>query len=579
MTEPTRLEQRLLAAQLRLIIGESAQGVAGPLLLGAISAFLLWNRVPRLPLVLTLLALFVTQAVWVAFYRRFRRLGIEDHDAPHWARQAFVQTLAHGLCWGAYSLVAFPASATYQSLLVAFMYGLVAGGVVVDGPHFRTFVAFALPTLLPVIARCFVEGTTVSIASGAAGLVGLGQSLFAAHGSSRVNQQAILARFENQDLLEELSRQKEQAFLDRSRAEAANQEKSRFLAAASHDLRQPMHALRLFASAALGAGSDAEKRQIIEGIDASVSSLSALFDSLLEVSRLDAGALEPRLASLRLRPWLTELVAEHASAADEKRVRLRLRASDLIVRTDAVLLGRLLRNLLSNALRYTEQGGVLVACRRRGNKVRLEVWDTGVGIAPELQAQVFDEFFQIGNPERDRRHGVGLGLSIVARIAALLGYRVELSSRVGKGSRFAVELPAHDAPESEKPLRTLSADGALLGLLVVVIDDEPEILAAMSLWLRQYGCHVVAAESLARAQELLRASGDTPELLITDYRLRDGETGLGAARALREEHGATLPVLVVTGDSTVDVSSANLKLLKKPVGREQLEQAMLELCE
>ncbi|MDF3069558.1 MAG: His Kinase phosphoacceptor domain protein 1 [Polyangiaceae bacterium] len=577
MNEAPRQELRLLAAQLRTIIGESPQGVAAPALLGAISAALVWQSAPRVPLVATLSCLFVTLAGWVLFYRHFKRVGIEDRDAERWARRAFWKTLAHGLCWGAYSLVAFPANPTYQSLLVAFMYGLVAGGVVVDGPHFKTFVAFAVPTLLPVVVRCFVEGTTVSIASGAAGLVGLGQSLFAALSSSRVNEQAILARFENEALLEEVEKQREQALEARSRAEAASREKSRFLAAASHDLRQPMHALRLFASAALGSKSDAERRQIVERIDASVGSLSALFDSLLEVSRLDAGALEPRLATVRLQALLGELVTEHASAAQQKGLALRLHARDLNVRTDAVLLGRLLRNLLSNALRYTDRGGVLVACRRRGNKARLEVWDTGVGIPADLQTLVFDEFFQIGNPERDRRNGVGLGLSIVARIAALLGYAVEVASRVGKGSRFAVELPLHDAPESEKATRKLPIDGALFGVLVVVLDDEPEILTAMSLWLRQYGCHVVAAESLEQAREQLQAEGATPELLITDYRLRNGKTGMSAARELRAEYGPELPVLLVTGDSSVDISGTGLKLLKKPVAREQLEQAMLEL--
>jgi two-component system, sensor histidine kinase len=572
-----RLEQRLLAARLRLIIGESPQGVAAPALLGAISAALVWRSAPRAPLVVTLGCLSVTLATWVLFYRHFRRVGIDDRDAARWARRAFWQTLAHGLCWGAYSLVAFPANPTYQSLLVAFMYGLVAGGVVVDGPHFKIFTAFALPTLLPVVVRCFLEGTTVSIASGAAGLVGLGQSLFAAQSSSRVNAEAILARFENEALLEQLEQQKEQALEARSRAEAANREKSRFLAAASHDLRQPMHALRLFASAALGSESDGERRRIVERIDASVGSLSALFDSLLEVSRLDAGALEPRLGAVRLRLLLRELMTEHASAAQEKGLSLRLHARELTVRTDAVLLGRLLRNLLANALRYTERGGVLVACRRRGNKARVEVWDTGVGIPPELQTQVFHEFFQIGNPERDRRNGVGLGLSIVARIAALLGYGVELTSRVGKGSRFAVEFPLHDAPESQRVTRRVTTDGALFGVLVVVLDDEPEILAAMSLWLRQYGCHVVAAESLAQAREQLLTAGTTPDLLITDYRLRDGETGMNAARELRAEHGENLPVLIVTGDSSVDLAGAGLTLLKKPVAREQLEQAMLEL--
>jgi two-component system, sensor histidine kinase len=577
MSEPTELRQKLLAAQLRLIIAQSPQGVAAPALLGLISAVLLWDRAPRGPLLLTLGALFAVLGAWVLFYLHFRRVGIADRHAERWARYTFAQTLAHGLCWGGYGLVAFPAGAAYQSLLVAFMYGLVAGGVVVDGPHFKTFVAFALPTLLPVVVRCWLEGTPVSLASGAAGLVGLLQCLFAAYSAHGVNQQAILARFENHALLEELARQREQALEARSLAESANREKSRFLAAASHDLRQPMHALRLFASAALGSVNDVERREIVERIDASVGSLAALLDSLLEVSRLDAGALEPRPTNLRLAPLLAELMSEHASAAQEKRLTLRVRARDLRVRTDPVLLGRLLRNLIANALRYTEHGGVLIACRRHNDQACLEVWDTGAGIPAELQTQVFREFYQVGNPQRDRRNGVGLGLSIVARIALLLGYRLELRSRVGKGSRFRIEIPLLDEPDSVKPSRELVDETALLGLLVVVIDDEPQILDAMSRLLRQYGCHVLAAESLAHAQRLLGESAAPPDLLIADQRLGGGMTGLGAAQALRARHGAALPVLIVTGDGSVDPLLENCALLHKPVERDRLRQVMLDL--
>jgi signal transduction histidine kinase/CheY-like chemotaxis protein len=438
-----------------------------------------------------------------------------------------------------------------------------------------TFCAFAVPTLLPVVVRCFVEGTTVSIASGAAGLVGLGQALFAALSSSRLNQQAILARFENLALLDELGKQKELAEQARSRAEAASQEKSRFLAAASHDLRQPMHALRLFASAALGTHDEAERRRIVERVDASVASLSALFDALLEVSRLDSGAMKPELHTVSVRELLAELGAEMGESAREKGLTLRVRAVDAALRTDRVLLGRILRNLLSNAISYTERGGVLLAARRRGERLRLEVWDTGVGIPESLQAQVFEEFFQVGNPERDRRKGVGLGLSIVARLAALLGYRVELRSRVGQGSRFSLELPLGTDPASSKPVLTPLDESALLGALVVAIDDEPDILLALELVLKQSGALVVTAESATQALERLQALGRGPDVVISDYRLRDGETGAGAIRRLRAEYGAELPALIVTGDGAAE--AGELTTLRKPVERDELERALVRL--
>ena len=577
MTAPPPMSQRVLAERLRLIIAESPQGVAAPALLGSIAAVLLWSRTPRAPLVAALTLLFAALAWWVSFYLELRRSQLLPEDAARWARGVRVRTLAHGLAWGVYSLVLFPSEGAFQSLLVAFMYGLVAGAVVVDGPHFPTFLAFALPTLLPVILRCFAEGTAASIASGAAGLVGLVQSSYAALSSSRITSAALRARFENLELLDELGKQKELAEGARLLAEAANRGKSRFLAAASHDLRQPMHALRLFASAAKGSASDAERRQILERIDASVSSLSALFDALLDISRLDAGALEPRVSTLDLSPFLTDLLAEHQAAAQERGLSLRLRCVPARVRTDPVLLGRVLRNLLTNALTYTERGGVLLACRKRGERVRIEVWDTGVGIAQPQQAQVFEEFFQLHNSERDRRKGVGLGLSIVARISALLGYRLELASRPGKGSRFSVEMACHDAPRSERDAAPTLDDTPLIGVTVLVLDDEQEILAATVLRLKQYGCHALAAASLAEAERLLQLHGGAPDLIVSDYRLRDGDTGLEAARTLRAQHGRELPVLIVSADSSAQVSEPGMLLLQKPVEPEQLKRALLQL--
>jgi CheY-like chemotaxis protein/two-component sensor histidine kinase len=336
-----------------------------------------------------------------------------------------------------------------------------------------------------------------------------------------------------------------------------------------------MHALRLFASAALGTDDDGERRRIVEKVDASVASLSALFDALLEVSRLDSGAIQPELHTVSVKELLAELGAELGASAREKGLTLRVRAVDAALRTDPVLLGRILRNLLSNAIRYTERGKVLLAARRRGERLRLEVWDTGVGIPDSLQAQVFEEFFQVGNPERDRRKGVGLGLSIVARLTALLGYRVELRSRVGHGSRFSIELPLGTGPASSKPVLTPLDESALLGALVVAIDDEPDILLALELVLKQSGAMVVTAESAAQALERLSAIGRAPDVVVSDYRLRDGETGPGAIHRLREEYGAELPALIVTGDGAAE--TGELLTLRKPVERDELERALIQL--
>jgi signal transduction histidine kinase/CheY-like chemotaxis protein len=581
----TPLEQQVLAERVGMIIAQTPQGVAGPAALATIGAVVLWNRASPWPLALTLGALSFVLGSWLLFFRRYRRWRPEPNDIGPWVRGATLRTLAHGCCWGAYSLVAFRhGSVMHQSVDVAFMYGLVAGAVVVDGPHFPTFAAFALPTLLPVIVRCFVEGTPASVAVGSAGIVGLGHGLFAALNASRLTERSSRAGLENRALLAELERQSELAEQARRVAEAANREKSRFLAAASHDLRQPVHALSLLAAAAEQAADDAERRRIVAHMAGSVASLSALFDSLLEISRLEAGILEPELTTVSLRDVLVRLAAELAPEAEARGLRLRVRARELSVRADRILLERLLRNLLANALAYTERGGILLAARPRQDRVRIEVWDSGIGIAPEQLAHVFEPFFQIGNPERDRKKGVGLGLSIVERLAALLEARVHVTSRLGHGSRFAVELPlVRSRPRDEaKPEPAVDHDeAALVGAVVVVIDDEADVLGAVETLLRQAGCRVIAVDSARRAEELLAAAHLTPDAVLSDLRLSSNETGLSAIAFLRSHYGPGLPAALITGDTAaerlVEVSESGLPTLHKPVRPHELERLLSRL--
>jgi signal transduction histidine kinase/CheY-like chemotaxis protein len=585
-------DPRVLAEQVRMIVAQTPQGVAAPAAMALIIAAVAWDAVPRLPMVAALALLFAVQAWWLAYYLRYRRADPPATQAQAWARGMTLRAAAHGTCWGAYSLAIFPAgSATFQSLDVAFMYGLVAGAVVVDGPHLRTFLAFAVPTLVPVVVRCWLEGTVTSAAAGAAGLVGLAQSVFAARHAAGLTETAIRARFENQDLLVAVQRQREAADGARAEAEAANLGKSRFLAAASHDLRQPMHALGLLAAAAARAGSDAERRRIVGTLAASVDSLAALFDSLLEVSRLDAGTLQPRLATVPVAGLLRGLEAEFAPEARARNLALRLHCQDVCVRSDPLLLERILRNLIANALRYTPRGGVLLACRRRGGVARLEVWDTGIGIEPHQQALVFEAFHQVGNPERDRRNGVGLGLAIVKRLAGLLGHRLRLDSRLGRGSRFGIDVPlAPAAPgtQSHPPAAEDFLPGAeallpgaealLPGAVVALIDDDAAIVEAMGLVLRQSGCVVVAGASGAELVDRLRADGVEPDVVLADHRLRAGELGTQAIALVRAFLGRPVPAVVITGDTApgqfAAIRAEGFDVLAKPVSADALHRAL-----
>jgi len=363
-------------------------------------------------------------------------------------------------------------------------------------------------------------------------------------------------------------------------AERANQAKSRFLAAASHDLRQPLQALNMFV-AALGATSlDARSREIIGAIEDSLHATNDLLDSLLDVSRLEAGVLQVNRRRLAIIDLLDRMEAEFAEPAREKGLKLRVVPSSAVVQTDPTLLDRILRNLTANAVRYTERGRVLIGCRRRGTMLRIEVRDTGIGIpASKLQA-VFEEFYQIGNPERDRTRGLGLGLAIVDRIADLLGHRVDVWSQPGRGSLFSIAVPLAEpsaSPDDRAPMRRGRLDGAV----IVAIDDEPAQLHAMTLLFRQWGCDVLAAHSAEEAITRLAASSRRPDAIVADYRLRDDRTGAEAIIALRDVMHAPIPGVILTGDTEpgrlAEAAASGFELLYKPVDPARLRELLMRL--
>ncbi len=339
-------------------------------------------------------------------------------------------------------------------------------------------------------------------------------------------------------------------------AETATAAKTRFLAAASHDLRQPMHALGLFVSRLSGLKLSHEAYGVVRHIEASVSALEDLLDSLLDVSRIDAGLVVPKISSVPVAQIFGRLELELGESARRQKLSFRRRAPDgLFLRTDPMLVERILVNLVGNALRYTPRGGFLLACRRRGDRARLEVWDTGIGIAADAQETIFEEYMQVGNPERDRAKGLGLGLSICQRLAQLLGTRVQLRSVPGRGSVFWFEVPLAPAGSSNAAIESAPsasepggiASTADLAATVVVVDDDELVLASTTALLASWGCQVVAGSSVADVMAACSELPRRPDAAIFDYRLRGFENGLHSARALRNRHG-DIPVMILTGN-------------------------------
>ncbi|WP_132650779.1 hybrid sensor histidine kinase/response regulator [Pseudomonas aeruginosa] len=368
----------------------------------------------------------------------------------------------------------------------------------------------------------------------------------------------------------------------RDAAEAANHSKDKYLAAASHDLLQPLNAARLLVDTLRERGLPAAELQLVERTHLALEGAETLLTDLLEIARLDQSAIRPDLDDYSLDELLAPLASEFEEVARAAGLALRARIPRLAVRTDARLLSRILRNLLSNACRYTERGSVLLGARRRGGKVRLEVWDTGRGIpADQLQA-IFLEFNQLDAGRASERRGVGLGLAIVDRIAGILGYRIEVHSTPGRGSLFAIEVPLVRKPARPAPgeaIARVSAGDPLPGQRLLVVDNETEILFSMSALLGQWGCEVLTATDLEGARKAL--DGRAPDAILVDYHLDHGATGCQLLGALREDYGAEIAAVMITADRSDDCRRAlarlGVPLLNKPLKPGKLRAALSAL--
>ncbi len=367
----------------------------------------------------------------------------------------------------------------------------------------------------------------------------------------------------------------------RAGAERASLAKTKFLAAASHDLRQPVQSLLLLMGVLEGqvAGTPAARTLAVMG--EALDGLRGLLDGLLDLSRLDAGIVAVKPAATPIRPLLDRLAHEYGPRAAARGLRLRAVGCGGVVLSDPVLLERILRNLLENAVRHTERGGILLGCRRQGSSLRVEVLDTGPGIPAERQGEVFEEFVQLGNPERDRAKGLGLGLAVVRRLAGLLGHRVSLRSVPGRGSAFAVTVPLAGEVPGPATLVPKSPPGPARGRVVLVVDDEAVIRLGLQALVAGWGHRVLAAGSLAEVGALLDG-GAAPDAVLADYRLRGGETGLDVVRAVRDRQpGRAVPAAILTGDTDparlAEARASGCALLHKPVPAAQLRAALADL--
>ncbi|MEE8342308.1 MAG: hybrid sensor histidine kinase/response regulator, partial [Gammaproteobacteria bacterium] len=526
---------------------------------------LLWGELAKPTLLAWLGTALVFHSLLGVQWLFYRRAPISLENVPKWAGLLTSAGLVIGLIWGAAGYFLFvPESLQHQLYLVMILFTGLMGSSVGTVSHRPTMLAASIPFLLPLIIRLALEGDTTHLALAGVSLVyAITVGIFALNIHRNLTETLNL-RFENVDLVAELTERSEEA-------EQANLAKSRFLAAASHDLRQPLHALGLFVGALDSRIQDPESRALVKKIHSSVDALDGLFNALLDISKLDAGVLTVDIKDSAINPLLARMKADYGPRAEEKGLTLRIVPCDSVVRTDPVLLERLVGNFVSNAINNTHTGSVMLDCRRRNNNLIIEVRDSGIGIPKEHIHDIFEEFYQIGNPERDRKKGLGLGLAIADRISRLLEHNIEVSSEPGKGSVFTVEVPVSTTPLNEQATELfqepLGSD--LTGKFVVVVEDDASVLEAMQLLLADWGCRVLAATSSTEALTGLAQSENLPDVIIADYRLPESATGVQVIDNIRIALNADIPGILITGDTApdrlIEAEASGYPMLHKPV--------------
>jgi len=469
-----------------------------------------------------------------------------------------------------------PESPVHQTIVLVLIFAITGTGVALLAPHPPSFHAFLLPTVLPVMSRNAWEGDTPHLAVAFIVFVMTLSIIGVSRRSHAMIVESLRNRYRNLELVSRLQQQNDELDHARQVAEQASRAKTQFFAAASHDLRQPLHAMGLFAAALSEKVRDPEVVHVVHSINASVDALEALFTELLDISKIDAGVIQPTLSDCSVQLILDRIALDYEPEASERGLRLVIRRCGDFVFSDPVLLERILRNLVANALRYTNEGGVLLGCRRRGRFVRLEVWDTGVGIPEDQRERIFEEFYQLGNPARSTKKGMGLGLSIVQRLCRLLGYELAVSSWVGRGSVFRFEVPRGNRERGRPACAPAGSQRALdlNGINVLVIDDEEQVLAGMRVLLEGWGARVFAGPGTSEALTAIAGAAARPDLVITDLHLQHGVSGFDVIRDLRRRFGSDTPAILISGSVAPEYAESarteNLHFLLKPVNPAKL---------
>ncbi|KNZ32017.1 MAG: histidine kinase [Methylibium sp. NZG] len=540
---------------------------------------LFWKLTPA-SVLLPWMGAFVVMALarWI-IAQRFKRADPQtESDWLRWRLYSNIGTLVAGLLWGVTGWIFYDrGDSAQQTGLIVIVYTFAVAAVPVLSTQPRMFLAFVSLCFLPLVVRIALGGGAANYQLAGELLLIISLTALLARYYRQALQRVLELKLQADELLAQLRVEKQAAEEARREAEVANRAKTQFFTAASHDLRQPLHAMGLFAEALRQRVHEPEVAHLVNSINESVDALEGLFSELLDITRIDSGGVEVLPRHFQMEDIYRKLRLHFEPMAFEKGLALRLRGGQRAVLADPLLVERVLRNLVANAIRYTHDGTVLVGCRPRGDTVVLQVWDSGPGIAPEQQALIFEEFYQVPGSNAAQPHqrkGLGLGLAIVKRLAGLMQAPLRLASTPGRGSVFSLVLPLGKAtaPQVASRVGKGPLELTLDGRLIVIVEDEPVVRSSLEVLLQGWGARIESFDSVAASSAWARAcppSQPTPHLLIVDYRLENGLNGVQAIQVLRQRFGAGVPAIVVTGSTMTghehEAQEHDFHVLTKPV--------------
>jgi two-component system, sensor histidine kinase len=595
LTEQQNAARRLasLAEEVRGAFDYLPASLAGNMAGMSVIGLLFWGvNSPRV-MTMWIVAFVLMLLARVVLGQRFKRSQpTDERQWAFWRRAWNLGTLSSAAMWGATAWVFYPGGQSIQQIgLIITIYTLSVAVVPVLATQPTVFLAFGALCFLPMAARIASEGTTYGYELAGILVLVFALTTVLARSYRQALRRAIDLKLLGDSLTAQLQVEKRAAEdarkeADNARieaddarvvAEVANRAKTQFFTAASHDLRQPLHAMGLFAEALRQKNHDGEVAHLVNSINESVDALEGLFSELLDITRIDSGGVEVHPEHFSMGDILRKLRLHFEPVAFEKGLALRLRGGQHMVHADPLLVERILRNLVSNAIRYTPDGTVLVSCRRKGDSVLLQVWDSGLGISEEQQARVFEEFYQVPSSKKvgvHERKGLGLGLAIVKRLVDLLHAPLKMQSQLGRGTVFSLTLPAGKAARQAMPAfgGTSSLKLTLQNRLIVVVEDEPAVLAGLEAVLKSWGATLAAFSSVSACLAWAKsadAAQARPDLLIVDFRLEDGHTGVEVITSLRAQFKQRIPAIVVTGSTMTgheqEAQELDFHLLIKPV--------------